>query len=268
MKIAVNTDWFDRVGGHRFVIPILKKMNLYTDDLENADIVWNIDSIHNKGLKKGKKLTIYWELDDYMIAGRNNVFYDDPDLLYIVHPEYKKYYPEKAKILRMAAEPSFHYERDVPKDFDYCFVSSLEPLPVYENRIYALDRLAKRAFEIGQTILVGYGSREDYPKLLSRGKVILDILPYLSHPADRVCIHGRLYESMAVGCLMVDTNPALEAIFEKDKHYLDIERFGEVTDEEIERVKKASREEILAKHTWQHRVDQVLADIQAEGGEI
>lgn len=265
MQIAVNTDWFERAGAHPYIIKELKKRNLYTDRVDEADVVWNIDSIHHVGIKKGKKLTIYWELDDFMIAGRNKEFYDQADILYINMPEYMYFYPPKTKVLRVACDPEIHKEYPVEKDFDYAFIGSIEPLPVYRERIFLLDKLLKHSMKIGQKILISHGAGEQYMRLMSRGKIILDFLP--QEPNGNVCIHMRLYESMAVGCLMVHYHPFLDKLFTKNEHYVTLDRFGVMTETEIKRIKENSRRLMIEKHTWSHRVDQVLEDIYERIGQ-
>src|SRR3990167_9793504 len=140
MKIAVNTDR-PEVHAQSWVIKELKKQGLYTEN-PNAEIVWNVDSIYHVGLKRGSRLTIYWELDDYMDPGHNPQWYD-VDLLYTVHEEYLNYYPKNTKILRVACDPDFHKEQNIPKFCDYIFVGSIEFLEVYFNRIVILDKLLR-----------------------------------------------------------------------------------------------------------------------------
>lgn len=253
-QIYVNTDR-PNIHNQLNVINFLKKMGLYSDNPE-ADIVWNIDSIYNVGLKRGKKLTIYWEVDDYMNPGSNyNRGWYDVDLLYIVHEEYKGYYPDKAKILRVAADPDFHREHPIQKFCDYIFVGSIEFLEVYFNRIVILDHLLRT----GADMFITYGTHEKYPYLMSLGRVILDVIP--KSKSGNACLHGRIYEAMATGCLMIDYHPMLDRIATKDVHYVTYEKFGKITPEEIDRIKKASREHILKNHTFKHRIDQVLKDI-------
>ena len=276
MKISVNTDsgvpnFTDkegsiaflekfRVGPHYPFVRELMKRGIYTDILEEADVVVNIDSIYNAGIKKGKKLTIYWEVDEFMMCGKNPQFYDQADIIYINMSEYLSYYPPGTKVLKMAVDPEEIREYPVVKDFDYVFIGSIEPLPVYRERLLLLDKILKLSMHIGKKVLVSHGLGEEYPKLLSRGKVILDFLPMVPESGN-VCIHQKLYEAMAVGCVMMNHHPFLDKLFQKDVHYVTLDKFGLITDEEIQRVKEASRKLILEKHTWKHRVDQLLEDI-------
>ena len=251
-KITVNSDRIDRHVAWQ-VITELKKRNLYG---ENGEIMLNIDSIDKNGLRKGKKLTLYWEVDDFMLLGSHTNWYAQSDLLYIVHPEYKYYYPEKTQILPMACNPDIHKEVPVKKDFDYVFVGSIEPIQVYKDRVILLDKIMRT----GVNMMITYGRQDNYAELMSRGKIILNILP--KTVKGNVAINARVYESMAVGCTMINPHPYMERIFKKDIHYLTLERFGGVTDEEIERIKLAGRKEVLAKHTWAHRIDKIIEDIK------
>lgn len=250
-----------RVGPHSYIAQELDKRGLYTQDLDNADIVWNIDSIHTKGIKKGRVLTIYWEVDEFMICGRNTQFYSQADLNYINMSEYLPYYPPGTRCLRMAVNPDEMKEYPVIKDFDYSFIGSIEPLPVYRERLLLLDKVLKKSMRIGQKVLVSHGLGEEFPRLMSRGKIILDFLPIVPETGN-ICIHQRLYESMAVGCVMLNYHPFLDRLFQKDVHYVTFDRFGSMTDEQIHTIKENSRKLIVEKHTWKHRVDQVLNDIK------
>jgi len=252
MKIHVNCDRPDRHVSY-WVIEALKKKGLYTEN-PNAEIIWNVDSIYNNQIKRGTKLTIYWELDDFLNPGHNPHFYN-VDLLYINSPDYINYYPKGTKILRVAANPDFHKELPIEKICDYIFVGSIEPLPVYWERIGILDRLLRS----GANMFITFGVQANYPELMSKGRVILNILPKTN---GRVCVNQRFYEAMATGCLMVDHHPMMDEIATKGVHYLTFDDFGTINPERIDKIKKASRELIVSKHTWAHRIDQVVKDIQ------
>lgn len=278
MKIAVVSDTFSksdidfnqencvdtlmrlRVGAYPYIIHELMKRGLYVRNHEDADVVWNIDSIHDVGLRKGKKLTIYWELDDFMIHGRNPHYYNEVDLLYVNMPDYIYHYPSNTKVLRVAADPDIMKESPIIKDFDYVFIGSIEPLPVYMKRIAILDQLFKFANKNSLKMMISHGMGQSYVDLMSRGKVILDVPPEQTNGYS--CVHMRIFESMAIGCLMMPYHPTLDKLFTRGEHYLTLDRMGYVTDEEINRIKTASRKLIIEKHTWSHRVDQVLEDIK------
>ena len=125
MKITINTDWID--GAYTFhIVNEIKKRNLLGNDNE---IVFNIDSIHNKGIKKGKRLTIYWEIEDYRFLGSNQDFYKDCGLLYIGHKRYLPYYPAGTKVMYLACDPDYHKEVKIDKLFNLVFVGGVEKIP-------------------------------------------------------------------------------------------------------------------------------------------
>ncbi len=67
MKVCINTD-VENYGLPRFLIKHIEKMELRDD---NSNIVFNIASISNKGLKKGDKCTLYLEGDEFTTKGKN-----------------------------------------------------------------------------------------------------------------------------------------------------------------------------------------------------
>ena len=252
MKLTYHTDFPERLRFHQEMIDEFIKQGC--EIVSDGDVVFNVDSIHTKGIKKGKKLTIYWEWDNYMSLGKNKELYDQANIVYVGAKFYLPFYPPGTKVLYTSVNPERMKEIDVPK-FDYVYVGSIEPLPVYEDRIKTLDGLLRS----GREVFITYGSQDDYVKNLSRGKIILNILP---KAFGYTCVNLKVYEAMAVGCLMTDYNPILDEIAEKDIHYLTLDKFGQVSDEEIKSIKQASREHILKNHTIAHRVQQVIKDIQ------
>lgn len=254
-QIALHTDSIETTAIAKSFRKELLKRNLYTEDIENADIVFNLDSIHKTGIKKGKKLTFYYEIDDFMHRGKNVHWYFNSSLVYIVHPYNLGNYPPNTRVMPPAVDPEVHKPLGIERPYDYVFVGNIEPLSVYEDRILTLGRLGLNPFSMA--IFCGKGN--DYVRDSNLGKIILNILP---REGEAHCINARNYEAMAMGCLMVNEAPGLEVIGEKNKHYLTLDKYGKVTDEEIATISKASREHVLANHTWSHRVDQLLADIK------
>lgn len=252
MKISINTDWPDRKNNStHLIIKEMKREGVFTE--EEADIVLNIDSIHNIGLKKGKKLTLYWETDDFIKKGSNTEYYDQSDIVYTVSKWYLPYYPDHAKPLRMACDPDIHKEVKINKIFDYVFVGSIEPLPTYENRIILLDQYLRSDARMA----IMYGSKADYARNMSMGKVIMNILPRLG---DDFCLNTKCFEIMATGCLMINYHPILDEVATENVHYVGLEKFGNITDEEIYDIKTASRKHMVENHTWNHRVKEIIKD--------
>ena len=253
MKIVINTD--SPNGSYTYnLVNEIKKRGLYTEDLD-ADVVFNIDSIHKKGIRKGKKLTIYWEIEDYRFLGGNKLFYSEVGLLYIGHKKYLPYYPAGTKVMYLACNPDFHKDTGEKKIFDLVFVGGIEYLPTYFDRITTLHYLQVKGINMG----VLYGKPSEYPKLNSMGRMILNILPKTLE--GNAHINCRVYEAMAMGCLVNNYNSILNEVIIPNIHYVTLDKFENITQEEIDKIKKVSRELVIAKHTWSHRVDQLLEDI-------
>ena len=250
-KITVNTDWFDRSYTH-VIIDEFKKRNLYSED---GEIVFNIDSIHNKGIRKGKRLTIYWEIEDFRLMASNRLFYQEADILYIGHKKYLPLYPSNTKVMYLACNPDYHKEVKTDKLFNIVFVGGLEYLPTYYDRITILHSLQVQ----GENMAILYGKKEEYTKLNSMGRMILNILPKTLE--GNAQINARVFEAMAMGCLVTNYDPILDEVITPNIHYIPLDKINLVTDEQIDRIKKTSREYVINSHTWSHRIDQLLKDI-------
>lgn len=251
IKITVHTDRPNEAY-HWIIIDKLKKRNLYSED---GEIVFNIDSIHNSGFRKGKKLTIYWEIEDYRYQGMNKQYYEDSDILYIGHKAHKEFYPSKSKVMYLACDPERHKEVKADKLYDIVFVGTVEFLPTYIDRITILHDLQLR--RLNMAIL--YGKQSEYMKHLCSGRLALNVLPRTVN--DKVQINAKVYEIMATTCLVQNYNPILDELFAPNVHYVPLEKIEIVTNAEIERIKKTSRQYMIDSHTWDHRIDQLVKDI-------
>jgi hypothetical protein len=239
---------------------------MYIDDPLSADVVINMDPV-NMAFCCGKKMTIFWIVDDFMYAGMENYYSEHmkkSDLIYITHERYSGYFPEKIRFLPMACDPDELKYGLVKPDFQYIFVGAIELNPLYHNRIRILDSLLKKGEDFyitnGKTTIAEV-DHDDYMKRIARGKIFVDVLP--KNPRNGLsCLHAKIFEAMLLRCVMVEYDSILDTIFEKDVHYLTTDRFGKIDDETCEKVKKNAQFLLLQKHTWEHRVNKILADIK------
>lgn len=254
LKFCINTD-DETYGPPRFYTTILERMGLRDDS--NDDIVFNIDSIHNKKLKKGKKCTIYAEADAFLLKGNNYEFYDGADLMYIASPKYLPIYPAKTKLITPAIDPEWHYPRDVEKKYDYIFVGRTDGDHVYTHRKDVLNDLQTKC----PNMLVTEGTVPEYCDLLSSSRIILNINP---RKGDDVCATGRIFEGMVIGVIMTDECEDMKTLeLIPNVHYLPIERFGEkFTDKELDRIHKAGSEFALKNFTYQGAIKQIINDVE------
>lgn len=260
MKIHIHSDRKDMHVAASLYIAAGQIAGVHITPPNEADIVINVDSIHNKGLLRGKK-TVYWELDDNLHQGKNEKFYD-VDLLYIVSRARKHLYPPKTRVLPVAAEPTIHYDWGFEKEYDVVFIAELENNPSYQLRKQIWDEIKDR-FHVRD----GKCEPQNYPKELSKGKLLFNVNPQIGEEPPLVIT--RFFESMAMGCLMQNYSPELDEFAEAGIHYIPffngldaVEQIGfHLRAPTRDKIAKASRQLILDKHTWAHRLKRIIDDV-------
>lgn len=261
MKISIHSDRIDlHVAGSLYVAVMQTEHELVAPN--KADLVINVDSIHNTGLKRGKK-TVYWELDDNLHRGNNKQFYD-VDQLYIVSKARLDLYPKGTKVLPVAAEPTIHYKwKEFDEVYDLVFIGSDSGNEHYNYRREILDQLQYRFFMHRSKC-----EPQNYPKELSKGKILLNINPHILN--DPPLIVTRFFESMAIGCLLNDYHSSLDEFAVEGRDYIgfyDLEdaiaktHYFLVHPEERARIAKNGRKNILANHTWKHRLETIIEGV-------
>jgi len=159
--------------------------------------------------------------------------------------------------LPLAADPELHHPVKADKqEYDIGFVG--QP---FAKRINLFNKLLKRYKK--HFFGVSY---QDYATIVAHTKVNLNVGMGDSGTQQRV------YEVLAMGGFLVTNNLVDdEKLFEDGVHlrYFDnVEHLCElidyylVHDEEREKIAKQGREEVLAKHTYRHRVRKILEDAE------
>lgn len=116
---------------------------------------------------------------------------------------------------------------------------------------------------------------EEMAKVYRRSKIVVNV-PRDDFPQDA---NMRAFEAMAAGCLLISRIPSeLTAIgFQKGTHFVAYRDEGEIMDlvghylaheAERERIAGAGREKVLAEHTYDHRADLLLREIEKRSGEF
>ena len=260
MKIYLNTA-FEQYGLPTTFVKYLTKMGLREGEQENHDCVFNIDSIDSKGFKKGQKCTVYLEGDEFITKGRFKECYNQSDIFYILQKNYLPFYPEKTKIMKLGIDMERIHTINIEKTYDYVFVGRMHGSPVYDNRINTLEELKKSKYKI----LTTEGTPETYCELMSSGRIILNILPRIG---EDVCVNRRILEGMVMGCMMTDYHPAIDDLgIKPNVHYLTLDRFGDISDEEIKRVHEAGLQFVKDNYTVEHDIKTLISDIEDFTGE-
>lgn len=155
-----------------------------------------------------------------------------------------------------AVEPLAYPKIDLlTKKYDVCFVGHVNS----QNRIDALDRLFREFpnFYYGQQLF------ENAARKFAESKIVFNI----SMLDD---INMRTFEVMATGSfLLTNWIPTIEELFEDGKHLvlyrseeemIDKVKYYLKHDEERERIAQAGYQEVISRHTIQHRVNRILEE--------
>lgn len=195
------------------------------------------------------------------------VFFNQKDAV----EEYNLTHENKAIWLPHAAEPQAYPKIEIIKKYDVGFVGHVQETPNYNGitRIDALDRLFKEFPNFY------YGSRhpgfpeknlfEDAAKKFSMSKVVFNI-------SIKDDVNMRIWETLSTGSfLLTNWIPTLGELLEDGKHLVTYKTLDEMVekakyyiehDEEREKIAKAGYEEFINKHTYKHRIEQILKTIE------
>jgi hypothetical protein len=165
---------------------------------------------------------------------------------------------EAATWLPLASDPEIHRRHDVGKEYDIAFVGHVFPGP----RAELLGLLVKRfpGHFIGQAYL------DEMARIYSASRVVFN----RSIGND---VNMRVFEALACGSLLVTndlTENGLGELFRDGEHLVTYRSAEELIEkvayyleheEERERIAAAGRAEVIAKHTYRHRVERMLTQI-------
>lgn len=173
--------------------------------------------------------------------------------------------PKKIHYMPVAAEPDCYHPYSIMKKWDWCFIGHLNS----SHRIDLMDRFVKE-FDLGDgkgylgwrfPHIQGHNVLDDVAKKFSMSRLALNY----SIKGDLAL---RVMEVMATGtCLLTDANEPLLELFEPYKHLMTFTTI----DEAVEKAKwllenhdnrmaigQRGLEEILNKHTYNHRALEIL----------
>lgn len=153
-------------------------------------------------------------------------------------------------------EPAAYPKGDVfTKKYDVCFVGNVNS----RNREEALDRL----FSEFPNFYFGQKRFEDAAQKFAESKIVFNI-------AMTYDLNMRVFEAMGTGSfLLTNWIPTIEEVFEDGKHLVLYRSLDEMVDkakyylahdEEREKIAQSGYEEVMAKHTIQHRMNVILSE--------
>lgn len=168
-----------------------------------------------------------------------------------------------AELLYHGVEPRAFPDTPIAlKKYDVCFVGHI----VSQERLDFLDRMFKEFpnFWFGARLsryVRDEGVADDCADIFRKSKIILN-------PPTKEDVNMRVFEGMATGSFMLTKRiPGIEDLFVDKKHLvlyntieeaIDLAKYYIEHDEEREAIAKAGKEEVLAKHTYKHRLDVML----------
>mgnify|MGYP001577894393 CR=1 FL=1 len=261
MNISIHSDRKDTHVAASLYVAATQIPGLHLVYPDEADLVINVDSVHNTGLVRGGK-TAYYELDDNLHQGKNKTLYE-VDLLYIVTKANLPLYPTRTKWLPVAMEPIIHYHWPFAESHDFVFIGQYNN-PSYEFRKQVIEELSKKFDGI-----LTHCQSQDYPKFLSQAKVRLNVNPRIEDKPPLIIT--RFYESMGIGFTMNDYHPTMDDIATEGKHYVGfstaedaIEKMKFYLSNEVKRIEigKTGKWLMLNEHTWKHRLLSILEDYE------
>lgn len=202
----------------------------------------------------------YWASDTHLGYGYRLEMARKADFAFVAQKrgleDFKKDGVSNPIWLPHAVEPLAYPKFDLAtKKYDVCFVGHVNS----NNRQDALDRLFREFpnFYYGQALF------EDAARKFAESKIVFNI----SMLDD---LNMRTFEAMATGSfLLTNWIPTIEEFFQDGKHLALYRSHDEMVDkvkyylkhdDEREKIAQAGYEEVMAKHTIQHRVDVILKE--------
>ncbi len=164
-----------------------------------------------------------------------------------------------AQWLPLACDPVFHRKHDLAKSLDICFVGHVFP----GIRAELLERLSRRFSNhfIGQKFL------EQMAMTYSAARTVFN-------RSIKNDINMRVFEALACGSLLVTNDlreNGQEDLFRDGVHLSTYHDADDLIDKVVwylqhasirEQIAAAGRAEVLAKHTYRHRIELILRDVE------
>lgn len=163
--------------------------------------------------------------------------------------------------LPFACDPEVHRPHDLPEAYDIGFVGNVHNLPLYEERVRLLERLARR-----YNVRVAAGiTPEEMAVLYSRCRIVFNHSPLNN-------FNMRVFEALSCGRLLVTNRVGngLLDLFRDREHlvvYDDESTLFSLVDHYLARpdarraIALAGQREVHARHTYVHRVDFLLRTV-------
>jgi GT2 family glycosyltransferase/2-polyprenyl-3-methyl-5-hydroxy-6-metoxy-1,4-benzoquinol methylase/tetratricopeptide (TPR) repeat protein len=230
------------------------------------DLYLNVDDGLDYRLPRDLRPAAWWVIDTHLNLANDLKKAPDFDLVFAAQrpgAEAVRAAGTAAEWLPLACDPMIHARHDVPKVHDLCFIGHLAPGPRTE-----LLALVRRHYP---DMLVDRRFFEEMARAYSASRLVFN-------RSLRDDVNMRVFEATACGSLLL-TNDLTDAgqtdLLRDGEHLatyrdadelLDKARFYLNHDDARERIASAGRAEAVARHTYRHRMEQVLLSARRQLG--
>lgn len=223
----------------------------------NADAIINFETC-DEIITSPLIPSAYYEIDNHLIEGKETWNYDPVDIVYIAQEINNELYPaHKTKILPLAADPDLH--KPIPntrETYDIGFIGN----DTYPERNAMLKMLGRNFNLMRATTAAGLA----YSLALSKCKLAFNC-------SLREDVNMRFYEAQSCGkCLLTDRLPENLKYGKPGSDYVEYSNETELFTKVkmllsnpalIKKIGKNARQNIIANHTYNHRLNTVIDDL-------
>ena len=186
------------------------------------------------------------------------------DVVFLAQREYieslTKHGIQNVYWLPLACDPEIHSRCEVPKEFEIGFAGSITDSRAHERRKFLLDSLSSE-FDVNVRRVFLHEMAEHF----SSGKIVFN-------NAIKNDLNMRVFEALCSGSmLLTDDAEGLadffrdgkELVVYNDENIVERARYYLRHDEEREEIAKAGREKVLAAHTYDYRMEQIIKTMRS-----
>jgi len=235
---------------------------------KSFDLVIEIDSAgqyHFLGLKKLDIPTVLWSLDTHEPSKIkfHSHFKNDFSHIFSCHKNYMYKFGDKCQWLPVACDPEVQKNFKLPKIYDIVFIGNINPT-VHPKRVMLLKLIVQK-FNL-QVFSGIYG--EEMAKIYSQAKIVFN-------KSVRGDLNMRVFEALSCRSLLLTDRlkpeAGLEELFQDRKQLVLYDNKDDLLEKidyylhhesEREEIATTGHKEVLAKHTYEHRAEQMIKQIQ------
>ncbi len=228
------------------------------------DYLLRVDDDFDFGLPPGAPPSAFWVIDTHTNFDRRLQQARSFDLVFAAQKEgaerLRREGIENCEWLPLACDPEVHRRLDVEKELDVAFVGGMHPGPRQEL-LSAVQRCCPKSF-------VGQVRHTEMCQVYSRARIVINC-----------CLNNdlnmRVFEALSCGALLITNRlegNGQEELFSDRVHLVQYDTIDEALSlidyylrhpEEAEQIAEMGHREAVAKHTYRHRMERVLARMSA-----